>query len=499
MQFLFFILLLSFGAFAQDSEVTYLETQNTISSPFSIPVTINEKGDWRILNNEGNLLSVGPLGQFSMSNSNVQYVLPIRQNNFSLNEQDKDMGWMEIKKSRFELGLGLHALVLDSMVNIGLSPFKGSFQIMMREKTFKHEKTTRISLPKKLTDMQSWRLGDQGSFQTYGGLQAFASVGVSYFTFASLSYVIQNQFIIGIRKVGADNIILSIGEEDIKRRRIISGATVASIELSSNIGKLLTTQFVLTISKPAHQELYEKALKGKITDLQAILPSNLQKTEWSGTERSMYVGIPFVLGKTVRVGHYDIDDNGSDEDLDIKIKKNNGLLIPFRNHKKMVYQNEKNIVLFWSSEMIKTHSRAMDRNFLSYGRAIGIRGFENQIPDDINFGSTVTHLGVAFSKVEVEKMREVDVNDLSFFLKQKCSEEKLKCRKTKHLNSVIKDFKKYVLQTWPETRHDLGKLLSKEPALIFALVKSMKLDKKVYFKFLSERYQSIEGTAMIEL
>ena len=497
MQFILLILMLSFGAFAQDSDVTYLETQNTISSPFSIPVTINEKGDWRLLNNEGNLLSVGPIGQFSMNFSNVKYVLPVRQNNFAFTEQDKSMGWMEIKKTRFELGVGLHALVLNNMVNLGFSPFKGSYQIMMREKLSKNEKTLKVSLPKKLVDMKSWRLGDQGSFQTYGGLQAFASVGVSYFTFASLSYVVQNQFIIGIRKVGEDNIILSIGEEDIKRRRVISGATIASLEFSKNVGKLLTTQFVLTISKPEHQELYEKALKGKITDLQATLPSNLQKTEWTGTERSLYVGIPFVVGKSVRVGHYDIDDNGKDEDLDIKIKKNQGILIPLRHHKKMVYQNDKNIVLFWSSEMNLTHTPALERNFLSYGRAIGITGFENEIPDDTNFGSTVTHLGVAFTKAEIESMKDVDVSDL-FHLKQKCTEEKLKCRKTKHLNRVIKDFQKSIVQTWLETRHDLGKLLSKEPAMIYALVKTLKMDKKVYFRFLSERYQSIEGTATIE-
>jgi hypothetical protein len=489
----------SLGAYAQDSDVSYLETQNTISSAFSIPVTVNEKGEFKIMNNDGNLLSVGPLGQFSLSRSNVQYILPIRQNSFSFIEQDKDLGWMEIKRNRFEIGLGLQVLLAKNMVSLGFSPFKGSYQVMMREKNSRNEKTGSMSLPQKLSEMNGWRVGDQGSFQTYGGIQAFASVGLSYFNIASAALVLQNQFIIDIRKVGQDNIILSIGEENINRRRISSGATLASIEFSKNKGKLLTTQFVLSLSKPEHQKLYEKALAGKLTDLQKALPSNAQKIEWVGTETVYYFGIPYAFGKSTRIGHYDIDENGMNEDLDIRIKSNHGVLVPQRSHKKMVYQTDKNIILFWTSEMNRTHTPAIERNFLSYGRAIGISGFENEIPDDTNFGSTVTHLGLAFTKDEVELMKDVDVNDLSFFLKQKCEEERLKCSKKKHFGEIINNFKNFVVQPWLEVRHDLGKLLSKEPALIFALVKSLKLEKKVYFKFLSEKFQSIEGTAVVEL
>lgn len=38
-----------------------------------------------------------------------------------------------------------------------------------------------------------------------------------------------------------------------------------------------------------------------------------------------------------------------------------------------------------------------------------------------------------------------------------------------------------------------------EPVLIYAAVKTMEVRKEVYFKFLSDRFQSIEGTSIISL
>jgi hypothetical protein len=45
---------------------------------------------------------------------------------------------------------------------------------------------------------------------------------------------------------------------------------------------------------------------------------------------------------------------------------------------------------------------------------------------------------------------------------------------------------------------ELGFLLIDEPTLIHSLVKTMGLNKKLSFKFLSENFQSLEGSATIE-
>jgi hypothetical protein len=48
-------------------------------------------------------------------------------------------------------------------------------------------------------------------------------------------------------------------------------------------------------------------------------------------------------------------------------------------------------------------------------------------------------------------------------------------------------------------RVPLANLLMEEPALIYAYVKSLNLKKRVYFKFLNQKFQSLEGTALIGL
>ena len=60
------------------------------------------------------------------------------------------------------------------------------------------------------------------------------------------------------------------------------------------------------------------------------------------------------------------------------------------------------------------------------------------------------------------------------------------------LNELIK-------QPWDKMRGEMGLLFVKEPAVIHSLIKTLQLKKEVYFKFLSEKFQSLEGSSSVEL
>ena len=52
---------------------------------------------------------------------------------------------------------------------------------------------------------------------------------------------------------------------------------------------------------------------------------------------------------------------------------------------------------------------------------------------------------------------------------------------------------------WEDMKKQMGLLLVEQPALIYAMMKVKNAKKDVYFKFLSENFQSLEGSSPVEL
>ena len=67
----------------------------------------------------------------------------------------------------------------------------------------------------------------------------------------------------------------------------------------------------------------------------------------------------------------------------------------------------------------------------------------------------------------------------------------------KNQRSIMKKFSLVIRTEWETKKKELGVLLVKHPALLHALLKETRASKEAYFRFLSDRYQSLEGLSVL--
>lgn len=486
-------------AFAQEAlDVRFLQTQRTSGTSFSVPISVNAKGEISLFGDNGtNRLSFQPTLQLGFNRAIIEYSQPIVLNRFNFYPVQKELGWIEVKRQRIEFGLGLSSII-KSATTVGLIPYKGSMQTIVRNKTSQLEKTLPFRMPKKLEQLEKWNTGDYGTFQTYGGIEVYAGFSSGIVDIATVSFGMQNQFLVELKKLSPNEITISIGEENLKSRQLKLGPFISTATFAQFKGKRFSAEFKLDLREPEHHELFEEALDGNIKLLQEKLPHTLQRLSWIGNDREFYIGIPAVVGRTTSKGHYDLNEDGVETELDISGSRNKGYLTPLRNHQNFVYQTEEGMVVVWTSEMNKVSEKAFERSFLSKGRIMGIRGFDRDVPNDTKFGSVVSQIGIHVSRKEVAALKSADFSLIATYLKERCEKERLSCRKERNVTKITNKLKNLVSLSWKEMRGDFGLLMIKEPALIYAVVKTMKYKKEVYFKFLSEKYQSLEGSSPIE-
>ena len=444
-------------------------------------------------------LTVNPTVQVTYSKTHIEYSRPVALNRFNLYPVQKELGWIEVKRKSWEFGLGLAALIKNT-VTLGLIPYKGSIQTIIRNKESQEEKSLPFKLPESMHEIEQWSDGDSGVFQTYGGIQAYVGVSAGFFNVATSSLGIQNQFILEIRKTTKDSVTLSITEESLNRRQLLLGPMFAYGTMANFDGQRFSIEFNLNPRNNTHHELYQEALKGNIMALQEALDGiTEQRLSWKGSDRSFYYGIPMLAGKTKIAGNYEIVEDDFEAEVDISGQRSNGVFRKLKNLNQYVYQTDESMVVIWTSEMNKVKNKEFEKNFFSKGRIMGVKGFNRTIPENTSFGSVVSQIGFTFSKAEVESLKSADMNELVSHLHKRCSQERLSCWKPKVIRGMMAELKKYLAQPWTDLRSNLGRLLIKEPALVYSIVKTLKLEKEVYFKFLSEKFQSMEGSEVIAI
>jgi hypothetical protein len=484
-------------AFSQETlDTRFLITQRTLVSPFALPITINSAGEISPFEKQTDtsfLFQSNIL--LTYSKQTIQYTWPVYADQFNFYPTDKESDRIEVKSKRLEVGVGLSVL-MDKSFSIGLFPYKGAIQTLVREKKIPDEKFS-FKMPETLSDLSVWNTGDVGTFQTYGGisLHAGAAMGVNL---ATVSFGIQNQFIVEIVKNNESDVILKISEENLNSRQLNLGPFISSASFARFKGKRFTSEFKLNLENSEHQDLFKEALGGNIKLLQEKLPYNLQSFSWEGLDRQFYYGVPLVAGKLKTIGHYELGGDVQ-ADLDVYGSRNRGLLTAHRNHQRYIYQTDEGMFLVWSSEMKKVNERAVEKYFLSKGRIIGASGFDRTMPDDTKFGSVISQIGIHISSANALAIKHADFEQITIYLRKKCEQENLSCRHERIIGKVMDELKELSKKSWEEMSAGLGLLLMKRPALIYAMAKSMKLKKQVYFKFLSENYQSLVGTAPIEI
>lgn len=494
---LFFGFILSSSLFAQELDVRFLETQRPASEPYNIPLSINERGELKLgRGGTSHSLSINATIQSTYRRSTIVYTSPVPTNHFNLYRAHQGLGWLEIKRTQLEYGAGLAGLVKNTLT-LGLIPYRGSIQTAIRYKEELDHRLPRFKMPRELDELNLWRIGDAGTFQTYGGIQAYVGFSTGLINVATSSIGIQNQFLVEIKKLSDDIVSLSVTEEHLQRGQLLLGPFFAYGTLADFTGKRFGIEFILNLKDHVHHELFKEALKGNILELQRSLATTEQKLSWKGRDRSFYYGVPMIAGRTRTAGSYVLVEDDFEAELDVRGQENGGFLRRLRNTYQYVYQTDNSVVLIWSSEANKVNRKEFERNFFSKGRSMGVKGFDHSFPRDAFFGSMISQIGLSFSRSEIEYLRREDLSVLRKILKERCQKLNLSCRKEYKLLNVMSGVQEALLLPWQELRVKLGKLMIKEPALVYAIVKKLNLRKEVYFKFLSERYQSLEGSEVI--
>jgi hypothetical protein len=314
---------------------------------------------------------------------------------------------------------------------------------------------------------------------------------------ASSAVDFQNQFSVNLRKLSTHKVSLSISEDDLSRRQLSVGPSFASASYAAFRGNRFTVEFDLDLKNPAHHRLYEEALKGNVQLLQKRLGANVHNVTWIGSDQLFSIGIPFVILRVTDSGSVDLRDNGRDARVDYNNSRTRGVLAKHRFHQDFAYQSENTLVLIWASEMTGAIGEDVERRFLGRARILKVRGFDRTLDRRAPFGTVVTQLGIQLAKRELDGLNEGNLDEVINNLRERCETEWLACDAEPRLRSIVEEFRVQLDKPWPQRRRELGKLFLKEPALLSAVVKTLGLQKQVYFKFLSENYQSLEGTASI--
>lgn len=492
-QLLTLIFFFSLSAAAQVGD--FLPTQKTVSKPFSLPIKIDLNGGIRFLTGDRDLV-FAPGIQVGFDKSYVQYSIPEMASEFSLMPPRESSGWMEFKRKHYDYGLGLVS-VIQRTFRLGLAPYKGARLTMRRLKVNKDWSTTDdIRLPKKLADMQSWSVGDEGTYQTYGGIQIYAGLDIGPLNAGSATVGWQNEFVVSVQRTD-EGISLSVKEEKLDRKSVNVGLDPLNATLTQFNGKQLLAVFTLNFNNPVHHELYEAALRGELSTLEEKLTPEEKHLSWHGHDLSVYWGIPFLIGQTNSKGSYHVTEDKQDYYLEVLENKRSGLLVTGALQQKFVYHNSESILLMWTTDMKKAAPKRLRKHFFSPARAVGFKGFDIDLDDSKNYGTVIGEVGVVLTKDDVAKFSDVDIPSVSENLKARCVELKLDCSRDSKVREIISGLQRAMKEEWNSRKKILGLLLVKQPALLHALLKSTRMQKEAYFKFLSDRYQSLEGLTVL--
>ncbi len=494
---IFFALLMARSALSQElPNVESLITDLSFGSPFTLPVTINQRGGLSLFSgNSANSLSYQPSLAINYTAIELGYSRPVRYNNFNFYPRHDGLGWVDVQLKRIEVGVGTS--VGNGVFSGGLVVYRGALHTTIHHKRSKNTPSRPLTLPRKLQELTAWSVDDFGSFQTSGGISAHVGLAAGVIDIASSAVDFHNYFTVELRKFSAHSVRLSISEDDISGRQFTVGPFFASASYTAFRGNRFSVQFDLDLRNSAHHRFYEEALKGNVKLLQERLAATSQNVTWIGTDRLFFIGIPFVFLNVSDSGTVDLGENGQQTQINYQNSRTRGVLANHRFHQDFVYQSAEGIVLIWTSEMKGAIGQDVERRFLGRARILKVRGFQRTLDRRAPFGTVVTKLGIQLTKRELERLDERNLDEVVESLRERCETEWLPCDAEPRLRTIVEEFRTQLDRPWAQKRSELGKLFLKEPALLYAVVKTLGLRKQVYFKFLSENYQSLEGTAPI--
>ncbi|GEM_PF-6361643 len=321
-------------------------TEDTISSPFSLPF---------------DHASFYPTFQGNYIRNQTIYTMPLKTKSMMFTPAEEVEYWLKTKTTRIEGGLGFGYELASSQILLGLNVYKGSIQSETHKVT-NPEIKLHVKYPKTLDTFSDWLEGDSGRYQTYGGVSASLSAGIGLVNLLNASVTFQGQFWIEIQKLAGEKVLISIREEKLNRKNIQVGPLVSRAQIAFLKGNQFLYKFQLDLNNPEHHDVYKKALKGHIVEVQEKIRNANQELSWKGVQKSLYMGIPKVVGKSFNRSEYQMKIDEEEVQLAVDKRENMGIFLPLRDHHELATIEQDKLTLVWKSEMKKLHKKGFKKN-----------------------------------------------------------------------------------------------------------------------------------------
>lgn len=486
--------LLTIQGYAQETtEPREIEEFDTLS--LWLPFHVGFNGRIRFLKDHpADSFVLSPMIQIGVQWKQVRFQPPVRTENFVLERNALPDEWLEVYRRRLSLGRGLGLMVKEGL-KLGLIPYKGSKQRLVRRVRSGTPAPGLSLLPKNLRVIDSWSIGDQGSFETFGGVLFQLSSGAMIVSIANVGIELQSEFLLQIKKISRDEVKVGIYEGKSNRRQLTLGPLLANFSLGNFSGKRFGAEFILNISED--EDLYQKALEGKLHVLQQRLPHISQTLSFYGHSSTAYFGVPEIVGKSIRKGEVNMNEDGQESSMHFRSKNNEGFLLPRRDIHRFTYLSKNETILFWANEMSKVKGKVLDKYFLSIGRRLGLRDFNLDFEKNEKYGNVMTQLGISIQNSELPLFKGIDLRTLEGNYRHRCQELRLNCRKDNRRGKILREYVKVMKLELQDLRKGLGKLLMKNPSLLHSVLKTLRMPKEAYYLFLSDRFRSQEGKAEV--
>jgi hypothetical protein len=456
-------------------------TEDTISSPFSLPI---------------DHASFYPTFQGNYIRNQTTYTMPIKMKSMMFTPSVDAESWLKTKTTRMEGGLGFGYELASSQILLGLNVYKGSIQSETHQ-VFDPKEKLHVKYPKELNYFSEWREGDKGRYQTYGGVSVSLSAGIGIVNLLNSSVTFQSQFWLEVQKISDQKVLVAIREEKLNRKNVQVGPLVSRAQYSWLKGNQFLYKFQLDLSNTEHHRIYKEALKGNIIEVQDKVKNAHQELSWTGTLKSLYFGIPKVIGQSYNRSQYQMKIDEEDVQLAVDKKENMGFFLPSREHHDLASIEKDKLVLVWKSEMKKVKKKAFRKNIYLKTAAVAPKLLqEDLIPNEIGQLSSIIMASVRWD--QLAKMKDIPESELLDDYKVKCEEQKLKCRKNRVAKKVIKKFIKAMKAKGFDHQMDLGKLFMRTPLFFRVVMENLRESYFIKFELLMEKWQSLEGVMKVE-
>jgi hypothetical protein len=324
-------------------------------------------------------------------------------------------------------------------IKLSLMPYKGGHvykQMHINSKKDAQE-IEEMKVPLSLNDLQKWRIKDQISYSTKGGVMFGAGVGMSILVNAMQMYMAEGSWQTTVRKIDETYVLASIRKNEMKMLSKNISNMLVQISKSKMKNADQYFNFIYDLSNPRGLEAYQRFINGDIIFSQELIKEGSDAVELVKKSNSIIIGksgkftagLPFLFnsqntrGEMINTSFTYNGYTGSEmksfmgmykkthtTDGVLSNHKNGGVIFMSmvgqpKNTQHFKPNFSSSIKWFYSKQDVK--KKTLKRKLRKAAKTLGIDSIKNlQLPVFKELEYIKLELDLALSKVEIQNLLE---------------------------------------------------------------------------------------------